>query len=444
MSVSYKTPGVYVQEANDKSVSIPSVATSIPAFFGVVQSGGSATPLPVRITNFLEFTQQYGKPASPAWEVTTAGDGFAIAGDPQSQLPTGAALLYYAMQSYFLNGGGACYVVGLLADDIGQYLAGLRALENVDEPTLILPCGAINLSAEDYHTFCKMSLVQAERLRDRFCVVDARMESAALTTSMRVSADMAAFRDGIGGDHLSYGAAYYPYVQSTLAWEYSEEVVKLDGTAVKDITQKATHARVTAWLRGLRVVLPPSAAIAGLYATVDRDRGVWKAPANVGLVGVTAPMLPIDNDEQDDMNVPGDRAQVNAIRSFSGLGTMVWGARTLDFKAADWTYLSVRRLFIMMEESIAKAINVFVFEANDKSTWTAVKGAIDSYLFQLWGKGALAGGKPEESYAVSVGLGETMTADDVREGRMVVTVRVAPVRPAEFIEITFSQNVKSA
>jgi uncharacterized protein len=442
MSVTYKTPGVYVSEAFDLKVSIPNVATAIPAFFGSVAEGGSATPQPQRISNFLEFKTLYGSPASPAWTIAAQGDTFQISGNPQSGMPIGSALLYYAVQWYFLNGGGPCYIVGVLADVPAQYTSGLNALATVDEPTLILPCGAMSMAADDYHAFCKSALAQAHNLRDRFCILDVRGDSAAATGSQRIAADVTAFRAGIGTDNMAYGAAYYPAVQTTMAWEYSDADLHYGSETLATMTNKVLYAKITAWLRSLKVTLPPSGAVAGVYATVDQDRGVWKAPANVGLNFANRPVITIDDSEQADMNNPGDKVQVNAIRAFADKGIMVWGARTLDYQSPDWTYISVRRLFIMIEESIAKAINAYVFEPNDKSTWTNVKAAINSYLYQLWSQGALAGGKAQEAFDVQIGLGETMTQDDVLAGRMIVDVRVAPVRPAEFIVITFSQNVR--
>ena len=444
MSYNYKTPGVYVEEAFNQTVSIPNVATSIPAFFGTTAKGSSAAPVPTRISNFLEFREKFGSPASPTWDILPDGNGFKVNGNPQNARPTGQFLMYYAVQWYFLNGGGPCYIVAVDEDLPANYEAGLAALGNYDEPTLIVPCGAINLPSDKYYAFCKSALAQAKQLGDRFCVVDVVVESDAATVSQRVAADVAAFRNNIGTENLPYGAAYYPYMQTLLAWEYDDKVVTYEGLTLDNLGNKALHAKITTWLRAQNVVLPPSAAVVGIYGIVDNARGVWKAPANVSLNYAQKPVYAIDDKEQEDMNVPSGTSPVNALRFFSGNGTLIWGAKTLDYKSADWTYVSVRRLFIMVEESIAKAVNAFVFEANDKTTWTNVKASINSYLYQLWSQGALAGGKPEEAFVVQVGLGATMTMDDVREGRMIVEIRVAPVRPAEFIIITFTQNVKGA
>ncbi len=194
-----------------------------------------------------------------------------------------------------------------------------------------------------------------------------------------------------------------------------------------------------------RVELPPSAAIAGIYARVDREQGVWKAPANVGVVGILGPVMKITDDDQDRLNVdPTSGKSINAIRAFTGKGTLVWGARTLAGNDNEWRYISVRRLFITIEESTKKASAFAVFEANDQSTWLKVKAMIESYLYGLWEQGALAGSRPEDAYNVNVGLGTTMTPQDVLEGRMIVEIGIAAVRPAEFIVLRFSHKLQTA
>lgn len=194
-----------------------------------------------------------------------------------------------------------------------------------------------------------------------------------------------------------------------------------------------------------RVVLPPSAAMAGIYARVDREQGVWKAPANTGVMAVLGPVSKITDDEQDRLNVdPTAGKSINAIRAFTGKGTLVWGARTLAGNDNEWRYVSVRRLFITIEESTKKASAFAVFEANDQSTWLKVKAMIESYLYGLWEQGALAGAKPEDAYYVNVGLGTTMTPADVLGGRMIVEIGIAAVRPAEFIILKFSHKLQTA
>jgi phage tail sheath protein FI len=210
-------------------------------------------------------------------------------------------------------------------------------------------------------------------------------------------------------------------------------------------TNTALYNQIKAALAQQRVVLPPSAAIAGIYARVDRDRGVWKAPANVSLSSVIGPVSKITHDDQESLNVdPSAGKSINAIRAFTGKGTLVWGARTLAGNDNEWRYVPVRRLFIMIEESTQKATAFAVFEPNDSATWLKVKAMIESYLYGLWEQGALAGPTAEAAYFVNVGLGKTMTAQDVLEGRMIVEIGIAAVRPAEFIILRFTHKMQEA
>jgi phage tail sheath protein FI len=193
------------------------------------------------------------------------------------------------------------------------------------------------------------------------------------------------------------------------------------------------------------VTLPPSPAVAGVYATVDRERGVWKAPANVSLSAVVGPAQKINADQQARLNIDPDSGKsINAIRSFTGKGTLIWGARTLAGNDNEWRYISVRRLFSMVEESAKKASFFAVFEPNDASTWLKVRGMIESYLYTLWQQGALAGPSPKAAYYVRVGLGTTMTTDDVNNGKMKIEIGLAAVRPAEFIVLSFSHKLQEA
>ncbi len=207
----------------------------------------------------------------------------------------------------------------------------------------------------------------------------------------------------------------------------------------------ALHAQINTALGAERVTLPPSPAIAGIYARVDRERGVWKAPANVAVASVISLTQTITDQDQDNLNIDATSGKsINAIRSFTGRGTLVWGARTLAGNDNEWRYVPVRRLFIMIEESTQKATAFAVFEPNDAGTWLKVKAMIESYLYGLWQQGALAGSSPEAAYFVNVGLGKTMTTQDILEGRMIVEIGIAAVRPAEFIILRFSHKMQEA
>ncbi len=191
-------------------------------------------------------------------------------------------------------------------------------------------------------------------------------------------------------------------------------------------------------------LLPPASAMAGIYTMVDNARGVWKAPANVSLSAVVSPSANISHDEQEDLNVTTQGKSINAIRSFIGEGTLVWGARTLDGNSLDWRYINVRRTMIMLEESVRLATKAYVFEPNDANTWVTIKSMIRNFLTGIWKRGGLAGAVPDDAFSVHVGLGETMTSEDILEGILRVTVLVAVSRPAEFIEITFQQQMQKS
>lgn len=191
-------------------------------------------------------------------------------------------------------------------------------------------------------------------------------------------------------------------------------------------------------------LLPPSAAMAGVFTKVDNNRGVWKAPANVSLNSVISPAVNITHGDQEDLNVTPQGKSINAIRTFVGEGTLVWGARTLDGNSLDWRYINVRRTMIMLEESIRLATKALVFEPNVALTWASIKSQITNFLTGIWKRGGLAGNSPEDAFGVFVGLGETMTPEDILEGILRVTVLVAISRPAEFIEITFQQQMQKS
>ncbi len=191
-------------------------------------------------------------------------------------------------------------------------------------------------------------------------------------------------------------------------------------------------------------ILPPAAGMAGVYARTDTEVGVFRAPANTGIISAVSPTVAISDEEQEDLNVPLDGKAVNAIRTLIGRGLLVWGARTLDGNSQDWRYINVRRTMIMLEQSIMFALEGYVFAPNDSGAWSSVKTMIENFLNNQWKAGVLAGAKPEDAYDVSVGLGSTMTGNDILDGYMRVTVRVAVVRSAEFIVITFQQKMQTS
>ena len=205
------------------------------------------------------------------------------------------------------------------------------------------------------------------------------------------------------------------------------------------VSQIPFYEAIVAKLSQSMNTVPASGAVVGIYAQTDNTRGVWKSPANVSVNGIIGLTDDVNDAEQQDMNIHETGKSINAIRKFTGKGFLVWGGRTLAGNSNDWRYVNVRRLANMIEESVKKACMQFVFEPNVALTWVSVKGMIDNYLTTLWKDGALAGGKAEHAFFVSVGLNETMSAQDILEGRMIVKIGYAPSRPAEFIILEFKQ-----
>ena len=651
MATTYKTPGVYVEEIAKFPPSVAQVETAIPAFIGYTEKADKKVAddlnlIPFRITSLLEYETYFGS-ADPETGITvnitdvkTNGSTKRSVSVPQ---PTSKSpfLMYYAMQMYFANGGGPCYItsvktyVDARADNstdpvqLEDLQAGLGKIEKEDEPTLLLFPDATALSEVDFYAIYKDALTQSNKLQDRFTILDTYTDDE--TSDPKPAAGL---RDGINleKDYLKYGAAYYPYLETLMNYQYDAADVslahatndspvllstladantavdeindQLDGaadlvtalttaqtaidamtapqalaaastvtdaiqpivdlldaviasandavaaanfaataasesptvaatctdagaavttalggdiatmktaleTAVTNITgagngttvkteasnavtavanieavigviadlidpaitdaigdaqaidtngeldglklnaieksDSATYNQIKSELAKLYIKMPPSSAMAGVYARVDRDRGVWKAPANVGLNYVIKPSLKITNDMQDGLNVDTAAGKsINAIRSFTGKGTLVWGARTLAGNDNEWRYVSVRRFFNMVEESVKKATAQFVFEPNDANTWVKVRAMIENFLILQWRAGALAGAKPDDAFYVRVGLGQTMTADDILNGYMHVEIGLAVVRPAEFIVLKFSHKLQQS
>ncbi len=202
------------------------------------------------------------------------------------------------------------------------------------------------------------------------------------------------------------------------------------------------YGGVAARIQGTMSLLPAAGGVVGVYAATDRTRGVWKAPANISLADVVGPAVALNDLDQSGLNVDVGGKSVNAIRAFTGKGTLVWGARTLAGNDNEWRYVAVRRFFNMAEESIKKATEPFVFEPNDANTWVKVQAMIENFLTVQWRQGALAGATPPQAFSVRVGLGKTMTAQDILEGRMIVEIGMAAVRPAEFIILRFAHKMQ--
>jgi phage tail sheath protein FI len=368
--------------------------------------------------------------------------------------------MYYQVQMFYNNGGGPCYImsVGSYSDTVTApannsdgITRGILDLETVDEPTLLVfPDAHALADVTEYGSVISASLAHCAKLQDRFTIADV------------YGTDIVAFRTAIGSDNMKYGAAYYPSLNTVLNYGFSESVVNVDThtengvAATVDNVQGQTlsalsashpslYRSILAEIKKIYVELSPCGTIAGVYARVDRERGVWKAPANVGVRSVVGPVVKITHEDQENLNVDASTGKsINALRVFAGKGTLVWGARTLAGNDNEWRYVPVRRLYIYIEESVKKATEFVVFEPNDANTWLRVKTMIENFLTTLWRDGALAGAKTEDAFFVKVGLGVTMTALDILEGRLNVEIGLAAVRPAEFIILKFSHKLQES
>jgi phage tail sheath protein FI len=522
----YKTPGVYVEEISTLAPSVAEVETAIPAFIGFTEIGfpdKGKLPIPLRITSLVDYQLYFGGAELEKESIIVAVDDdneLTVSLDP---VKMSHSVMYYAMQLYFGNGGGPCYIasIGSFGDNpkgapgakIDGYSTALDVISKEDEPTLLVfPDAPFSLQPDDYYDLMTSSIAQCTKLGDRFAIIDVLYLPDAVGNDPLTSVNT--FRDKLAGSddaNLKYGAAYFPYLNTNIHFNYDDSQLGIEGTKVPaEVKQNATTLRdrantlKTAWeqartdaqsdptkqslvrpaktayenadreataaealvtpsggdeskldnlllnqieleMNKIGILLTPCAAIAGVYASTDNARGVWKAPANVSLNFVNSTNVKITNDDQDRMNVDvNDGKSVNAIRFFTGKGIKVWGARTLDGNDNEWRYISVRRFFNMVEESVQKSTYWAVFESNDANTWVKVRAMIENYLILKWKDGALAGDKAEDAFFVRVGLGQTMTADDILNGLMIIEVGMAVVRPAEFIVLKFSHKLQTS
>ena len=474
--MSYKTPGVYIKEISTLPASVAGVETAIPAFIGYTEKAeedGDLTALrnePTRITSLLDYIDKFGEAKKEEFVFTIDDqyddDGNLTERNFSAKLKDNTSSpfnLFYSLQLYFSNGGGPCYIVSIgdydtnleFGSDNSNLISGIQALEKTDEPTLLVFPDAVNLEDETkYGGVAKEALNQCHKLKDRFAILDRYDNDNNVTLSK--------FREELGMSYLSYGAVYHPFLKTSLNYRVDEDSVIIhknslgsdlagqdghNGEKLKDLEEDEPniYRSLLAETKKLYVKQPPSGAIAGVYARVDRNRGVWKAPANVSLNSVVEPVEKLTDENQQGLNVdPSTGKSINAIRSFTGKGTLVWGARTLAGNDIEWRYVPVRRLYIYVEQSIKKATEFVVFEPNDANTWVRVRSMIENFLTGVWRDGGLAGATTDDAFFVKVGLGETMTSQDILEGRLIVEVGLAAVRPAEFIILKFMHKLQES
>lgn len=485
------TSGVYIEEKNAFGRSVVPVATAIPCFIGytekAIRGEKSVTKVLVKISSLNEFQPIYGADFKQQYIVNLDSETGAI----KVPSPKRPYYTYNSLSACFANGGEICYIYS-----IGEYgtplqasdfIEALEALKKEPEPTIILAPDALTLSAADYYSIWSPALAHCKEMINRFAIIDVHGGQGVSDQTDATERDtlIRNHQDNLSGT-LSYGASYWPWLQATIVqptelsfdnienWdpaiksaikkEVAEKINETDFTThfptlPADVAARAKEVEkqqhtlmqisplyqsIMTALRDTANILPPSGPMAGVYTLVDTQIGSFKAPANLGLGAVVKPLLSIDNHSQEGLNIPLNGKAINAIRTFPGKGTLVWGARTLDGNSQDWRYISVRRTVSMIELSIKYAAEAYVFEPNVSSTWTNINAMISNFLNNMWKQGALAGSTAAEAYSVNLGLGTTMTGQDILDGYMRMEVKVAITRPAEFIVVTFQQQMQTS
>lgn len=445
-----------------------------------------------------QYSPQYYLVPQPS--VPASGNCLTLNGQCYSVVPDPNTLyyLYNSVRLFYQNGGGDAYIVAVGAYgpashkpvtdpaaavvnpnvQLADLQRGLALLLNETEPTLYICPEATLLSVADNGTLMQGMLLQAQQMGTAVCVFD--VIGGANPDPVLYTKDIQTLRNNTGSNGLNYGVAYYPFIGTTVMQQSDIDFTNLFGGDVRQLAAlldppsapnpaaatvlamiqnppanpmnnsqlqaallnaSPVYAQIIDHVLACANVLPPSGAMAGVYTVNDNTYGVWQAPANVGIVGAASLPIRLSDAQQQDLNVDAVSGKsINAIRFFSGQGILVWGARTLDGNSQDWRYISVRRTMIYLEQSIKLAARAFVFEPNDANTWTAVKSMLTSFLTGVWKQGGLQGASPTDAFQVDVGLGSTMTAEDLLNGYLNVSVKVAVVHPAEFLVITVQQE----
>jgi phage tail sheath protein FI len=294
-----------------------------------------------------------------------------------------------AVRGFFQNGGQRCFISQIAASDPLE--SGLLALDPQAISLLCCPDDStIPNAAAALAAHC-------EKRKDRICILQSSQPLVPVATHQPPV-------------HSTFAAYFYPWIA----------VASLDGSTT--------------------VIIPPGGHVAGIYAQTDSTRGVWVAPANIPLAGVTALSQILTGPESDQLNSRG----IDLIRSFPATGIRVWGARTTTNEDTDYKYVPVRRFMTFLEQSIWQGIQWAVFEPNGPALWAAVSSSIQNFLLSLWQSGALQGATEQAAFFVRCDP-VSMRQNDIDNGRLIVVVGVAPLRPAEFvlIQITIQTRLQA-
>ena len=322
-----------------------------------------------------------------------------------------------AIDGFYANGGGKCYVYlmgmqdtdGSLSENQADKL-GLFAFDDVDDIALMAAPGTASHQQREMLEYCEIR-------KDKFAVLDGPLVS-----------------DGAMDIHASakgYGAVYVPWFKVTKpSWFAGTQDISITGPNRRKLIKVRREDG-----EAKEVYVPPSGHLCGIIARVDTERGVHKAPANELVMGITGLSQNINRLEQAQYNDRG----INVVREFKDRGIRVWGARTLATKSdPSWKYINVRRLFIMIEQSIMLGSQWAVFEPNDETLWKKITRDTRAYLMRVWRSGALFGATPEEAFYVKCDH-ETNPRYLIDAGQVNVQVGISPVKPAEFVVFNIGQ-----
>jgi uncharacterized protein len=410
----YFSPGVYVEEVKPKAQAIGGVGTSTAGFIGVVPAGvkmpdqpgkfaNDNTPIlytladaekPILITSWEEFKRSFGDFQTLAPGGDDGGPAPAVW---VADNPTAYQYLQHAVYGFFNNGGTRCWVIRVaeltdLSSEVG-IKKQLERFATIDEIALVMVPGATTKIQQD------AILAHCFTLRDRFAILDGvRLDENTAPTAAAIALS------GRSDEPGSYGAIYYPWLKVS-----SPTIV------------------------GTTVAIPPSGHLAGVYARSDAARGVFKAPANEVVIGAMDVDRPVSKAIQDNLNPAG----INVIRAFNGT-IKVWGARTLS-ETSPFVYVSTRRFFNFLRESIDEGTQFAVFEPNSPNLWQGITQTLNGFLLNQWRDGALFGSTPEQAFFVK--CDKDTNPKEVRElGQVVTEIGVAIVKPAEFVIFRIQQT----
>jgi hypothetical protein len=402
----YLSPGVYVEEVPSAIKPIAGVGTSTAGFIGIVPASVNLpAPLKGQPGKYVEVTVT---PATAgevklvtSWSEYVKAFGDLIGAEQETGTPATAPVtiddgyrrLAHAVYGFFSNGGTRCYVVRVASET--ELRKALDAFAAIDEIAIVAIPGVTAETAQE------AVIDHCEAIQDRFAVLDGALSPTDFTKALI---------QGSTKDS-AYAAIYFPWIK---VFDPSEKLMK---------PQEAGT-----------IAVAPSGHIAGVYARMDTERGVHKAPANEVIRDALDVQYRLSKAHQDGLNPEG----VNVIRAFNG-NIKIWGARTMGGDDnADFKYVNVRRLFLFLRESIDEGTQWVVFEPNDPSLWAKITRNVTAFLTNVWRAGALFGTTPQEAFYVKCDA-EINPPEQRDLGQVVTEIGVAVVKPAEFVIFRISQ-----